>query len=64
MSLTSRLRRRDDPLRVFFEDRLPNLAPMQQAVKEAGEVMLLPSEPVPYGTVERPWITESGTTLP
>jgi len=49
---------------VFFEDRLPNLAPMQQAVKEAGEVMLLPSEPVPYGTVERPWITESGTTLP
>lgn len=51
VSLTSRLRRRDDPLRVFFEDRLPNLAPMHQAVKDAGEVMLLPSEPVPYGTV-------------
>jgi hypothetical protein len=51
MSLTSMLGDRHGPLREWFEERLPDLRPMQTAYRAAGTVSLVPSGVIPYGTV-------------
>ena len=51
MSLTSMLKSRGLPLREFFEDRLPNLKPLQEDWRNCGAPSIVPPAPVVWSLV-------------